>query len=239
MNEVIKVGSQTLSTVEGGFSDTQTSASELTDVKLADRMADDQSDKTIKGALAGFEIGLKLRQLRLKKKIALVDLGRHTGLSASMLSQLENGKLIPTLPTLARIALVFDIGVDYFFVNKKDRYVFSIVRAADRMKFPDVQNSEQPNFFFECLAYSVQDKALQAYMAEFPSRRECEVKPHNHPGAEFLHLLEGRMEIHYQEEFHILEAGDSAYFDGSEPHTYRGISELPARALVITTTPRA
>jgi DNA-binding XRE family transcriptional regulator len=53
--------------------------------------------------------------LRLKKKMRLVELARHTGLSAAMLSKLERGLLFPTLPTLLRIALVFGVGLDHFF----------------------------------------------------------------------------------------------------------------------------
>jgi transcriptional regulator with XRE-family HTH domain len=75
----------------------------------------ENSESTVAQALATYELGKKLRQLRLRKKIALVDLGKHTGLSPSMLSQLENGKMIPTLPTLARIAMVFDVGMEHFF----------------------------------------------------------------------------------------------------------------------------
>ena len=54
---------------------------------------------TIGRMLSSYEIGRKLKQLRMRKKIALTELGRHTGLSASMISQLENGRLVPTLPT--------------------------------------------------------------------------------------------------------------------------------------------
>ena len=72
-----------------------------------------------------FRLGEKLRRLRLRKKISLVDLGKHTGLSPSMLSQLENGKLIPTLPTLTRIAMVFDVGLDFFFSEQEKGRLFS------------------------------------------------------------------------------------------------------------------
>jgi transcriptional regulator with XRE-family HTH domain len=48
-------------------------------------------------------------------------LGKHTSLSAAMLSKLERGKLFPTLPTLIRIALVFGVGLEYFF-TVKERY---------------------------------------------------------------------------------------------------------------------
>lgn len=195
----------------------------------------EDGEKTIRRVLSAYEIGRKLRQLRLKKKIALVDLGKHTGLSASMLSQLENGKLIPTLPTLARIAMVFDVGVDYFFVDRKGRYLFSVVRESERIKFPDNPDSLKPSYFFECLAYAIQDKAIQCYMAEFPKRLEEEVCQHTHDGAEFLLVLEGQLEIRYHDETHLLNAGDSAYFDAAEAHSYRGLSKNGAKAVVITT----
>ena len=52
-------------------------------------------------------IGGRIKALRLKKSMGLVELGRHTGLSASFLSQLETGRVVPTLRNLARIAMVF------------------------------------------------------------------------------------------------------------------------------------
>ena len=107
-------------------------------------METETGEQTVRRVLGSYEIGFKLRQLRLRKKIALVDLGKHTGLSASMLSQLENGKLIPTLPTLARIAMVFDVGLEHFFSDKRLRKTFSIVRAEERLKFPDRSDSPVP-----------------------------------------------------------------------------------------------
>ena len=198
----------------------------------------ENTEATIRRILSSYEIGAKLRALRLKKKIALVDLGKHTGLSASMLSQLENGKLVPTLPTLARIAMVFDVGLDHFFGDRRRRRLFSIVRAGERMKFPDRACSPKPDFWFECLAFSAQDKSLQAYLAEFPKRGDAEVHEHYHEGAEFLHVLDGQLQVHYQGEDHVLNAGDSVYFDSSEPHSYRGLAKTVTKAIVITTPPR-
>ena len=198
----------------------------------------ESSDETIRRVLCNYDLGRKLRQLRLRKKIALVDLGRHTGLSASMLSQLENGKLVPTLPTLARIAMVFDVGLEHFFAEKRSKRVFSIVRANDRLVFPENAESPAPGYFFEVLAYGAMDKSLSAYVAEFPQRDSKQAPEHFHEGAEFLHVLQGTLAIHYESEDHVLGAGDSVYFDGSEPHSYRGQSDPPARAIIITVPPR-
>ena len=106
------------------------------------------------------------------------------------------------------------------------------------MKFPDRSGAAKPNYLFECLAFSANDKTLQAFLAEFPRRAEDEVQEHSHDGGEFLHVLDGTLVIRYDDEEHVLRAGDSVYFDGSQMHSYRGTSKVPARAVVITTPPQ-
>jgi len=194
-------------------------------------------EETIRQVLSTYEIGAKLRQLRLKKKIALVDLGKRTGLSASMLSQLENSRLIPTLPTLVRIAMVFDVGIEYFFGDRKQPKPFLVLRREERFRFPDDPDSSTPNYFFECLASSTQTP-VQIYAAEILRVPEESVHEHTHEGTEFFHLLEGSIAMRCGEEDCLLRAGDSVYFDSSTPHSYRGTSRTPARAIVVTTNPR-
>ena len=198
----------------------------------------ESTTETVRKLLVNYDIGSKLRHLRLRKKIALVDLGKHTGLSASMLSQLENGKLIPTLPTLARIAMVFDVGLEFFFGDKRPKRVFSIVRAADRMRFPEPAEDACPGYYFEVLAYGAIDKNMSAYLAEFPVDVPSDAHEHSHEGSEFIHVLSGALAITYQAEEHVLDAGDSVYFDSSEAHSYHGRSQEAAKAIVITTPPR-
>ncbi len=135
MNDSIPEPAQIVGSIESDFSETKTSAGRISSNKATLRLTEN-SEETVRRLLQNYDLGQKLRQLRLRKKIALVDLGKHTGLSASMLSQLENGKLIPTLPTLARIATVFDVGLEHFFSDQRARKTFSIVRAAERLRFP-------------------------------------------------------------------------------------------------------
>src|SRR3954463_1415558 len=94
-------------------------------------------NNTISEGLGRYSIGEKLRTLRLKKSMGLVELGKHTGLSAAMLSKLEREKLFPTLPTLLRIAMVFGVGLDYFFTDERKRHVVAIARKKERIRFPE------------------------------------------------------------------------------------------------------
>jgi transcriptional regulator with XRE-family HTH domain len=63
--------------------------------------------------------------------MGLVELGRHTGLSPAMLSKIERGQLFLTLPTLLRIALVFSVGLDFFFSGGEEHRL----EARDSMYF--------------------------------------------------------------------------------------------------------
>jgi transcriptional regulator with XRE-family HTH domain len=237
MNDFMSKESPAIHQAESDFSAAEKVGPNVSAIKETLKDAE-SSEETLRRVLGSYDIGQKLRQLRLRKKIALVDLGKHTGLSASMLSQLENGKLIPTLPTLARIAMVFDVGLEFFFSDKRAKRVFSITRAEDRMRFPELPESPVPGYYFEVLAYGAMERALSAYWAEFPNGGSKGTGQHFHDGAEFLHVVSGSLSIKYQSEEHILGTGDSVYFDASEPHSYQGISDPPAKAIVITTPPR-
>ena len=106
---------------------------------------------TISEGLGRYSIGEKLRSMRLRKSMGLVELGKHTGLSAALLSKLERGKLFPTLPTLLRIAMVFGVGLDYFFTDERKRRVVGVVRKGERVRFPEKPGAPDVQYYFECL----------------------------------------------------------------------------------------
>src|SRR5215207_4417310 len=93
--------------------------------------------QTLAAGLESYQIGPKIRALRLKKGLGLVQLGEHTGLSSGMLSKIERGQLFPTLPTLLRIALVFGVGLEHFFIESKERPTLAVVRKRDRLRLPN------------------------------------------------------------------------------------------------------
>jgi len=190
--------------------------------------------ETLAKGLSDYGIGNKLRALRLKKKMGLVELGRHTGLSAAMLSKVERGKLFPTLPTLLRIALVFSVGLEYFFSDDQKRHVIGIVRSGERKRFPERTDGRDISFYFESLDFAAVERKLNAYYAEFQPLLPGKSRAHQHPCAEFLSVLRGKLELCIGAQDHILESGDSIYFDSSLSHSYRRVGQKPCSAIVIT-----
>lgn len=189
---------------------------------------------TLRDGLKGYAIGPKIRHIRLRKKMGLVELGKHTGLSAAMLSKIERGQLFPTLPTLLRIALVFSVGLDYFFSGSRDKPVIGIVRRKDRLRFPERQDAPDAAYEFESLDYPAVERRMNAYLAEFLSSAGTKLRRHQHPGGEFIYVLTGTLALTIDEELHELQAGDSIYFDSSVPHSYQRSGARACSAVVVT-----
>lgn len=190
--------------------------------------------KTLEDGLSKYSIGEKLRALRLRKKMGLVDLGKHTGLSPALLSKIETGKLFPTLPTLLRIAMVFSVGLEHFFSADENGPVLAIVRRGDRQRFPDSPDSADISYHFESLDFPAKNRRLNAYYAEFHPLAPEKVRRHEHGGVELIYLLRGGLEIRIGNEEHTLLEGDAIYFDSSVPHGYRRVGKKPCAAIVVS-----
>jgi len=183
--------------------------------------------------IAEKRIGERIKHLRLKKSMGLVELGRHTGLSASFLSQLETGRVVPTLRNLARIAMVFSKDLNYFF-EPEPQTLFRVHRGKDRVRLPQ-SGTQDPAYFFVSLGYMVPDRQLDPYFAEFlPAKAGREPRAHQHFGCEFLYLLSGALSVRHGETTHQIDLGDAVYFDASTTHSYECIGETPASALIVT-----
>ena len=190
---------------------------------------------TLREGLKEYAIGPKIRAIRLKKKIGLVELGRHTGLSPAMLSKIERGQVFPTLPTLLRIALVFSVGLDYCFAGSRDKPNVAVVRHKDRLRFPEKPGGRDGAYEFESLDYPAVERRLNGYYVEFFPVAADKVRRHQHPGGEFLYVLGGTLCVQIDDEEHTLEARDSMYFDSSTPHGYRRSGAKTCTAIVVTT----
>lgn len=186
--------------------------------------------ETLVEGLESYRIGSKVRALRSEKGIGLAQLGKHTGLSAGMLSKIERDQVFPTLPTLLRISLVFGVGLEHFFSDPVDP-TLEIVRRADRLPMPDTTDGA-PSYLFESLDYPVPDRALEGFFAEFKPRPGVS-KLHTHEGAELLYVISGSLELHIHGSIQHLDEGDSVYFDADHDHGYRCSSETSCRAVVV------
>jgi transcriptional regulator with XRE-family HTH domain len=186
--------------------------------------------------LEGKRLGERIKFLRQRKGMGLVELGRYTGLSASFLSQLETGRVVPTLRNLARIAMVFSRDLSYFFQPDQPE-LFRIVRASERQRLPQT-GTDEPGYFFESLGQvpNGSGERIAPYVAEFlPKTGETRApKSHQHQGAEFLYMLSGQLKLTHDGKEDFVESGDAVYFHANVPHSYECVGEEMCTALILT-----
>jgi transcriptional regulator with XRE-family HTH domain len=190
--------------------------------------------ETLETGLKSYGIGPKIRALRSTKKLGLVQLGKHTGLSSGLLSKIERGQLYPTLPTLLKIALVFGVGLEHFFADSTERPAMAVVRKKDRLRMPERPGEDSPSYFFESLDFPVTDRKMEAYYAEFEAHSKPAM-PHQHAGAEIIYVIGGQLVVNVDDGDTMLGEGDSMYFDSGFRHSYRRHGEAACSAIVVVT----
>jgi transcriptional regulator with XRE-family HTH domain len=178
-------------------------------------------------------IGGRIRRLRLKRSMGLVELGKHTGLSASFLSQLETGRVIPTLRNLSRIALVFGKDLSHFFYEDKKNQ-FKKSRAKDRVRLP-LGDKSSPILISESMGALIPDRSLVPCIADFlPVANNSSFEPSTFQGQELVYVLSGSLNITTENDRQKLEADDLAWIDGQLKRKYFCSPGKPARAMIIS-----
>ena len=193
-----------------------------------------QAKTTVERGLRAYEIGEKVHALRMRKKMGLVELGRHTGLSAALLSKIERSHIFPPLGTLLRIGMVFGVGLDYFFIDERKRHVAAVVRKSDRQKFPDTTERKHVSYWFESLDFAANERKSSSYVAEFTEGQAGKIPRHEHDGHETIYVLSGKLGLEIGSDDYELGTGDSIYFDATVPHSYRRLGTATSRAVILT-----
>lgn len=161
------------------------------------------------------ELAQRIKSLRLERRLTLEEVASRTGLTRSWLSKVENFRVTPSLPALGQIAEALGVSVSRL-VEGLDRKPRIVVVRRDERKIVE-RNREVSNIVYESLAHKRVDRAMDPFLLTVPAGGERrEALPH--PGEEFLIVLSGRVELHYEDEVYQLGEGDSLYFDASAKH---------------------
>jgi transcriptional regulator with XRE-family HTH domain len=183
--------------------------------------------------LEAAKLGARIKRLRLKRSMGLMELGKLTGLSASFLSQLETGRVVPTLRNLARLALVFHKDISYFFEAEGER-VFRVQRKKDRVRL--AMDSTRPMHIAESFSILVPEGGLGPCLAEFlPGEQSEPFRAEQHPGVEMVFVLKGDLCVERGSgEKHLLQERDLLYISGESERMYGCAGQQPVQALIIT-----
>jgi DNA-binding transcriptional MerR regulator/quercetin dioxygenase-like cupin family protein len=176
----------------------------------------------------GSPIGERLRKLRLSHGDSLARVAKAADVSVGFLSALERGHMSASVATLRRLARFYRINILSLFdpsesnpgrVRPAQRKVLEAGRGV-RMELLSWGNTVMEPHLFRI--------APSAGSGEF----------YSHEGEEFLFILQGCLEIELDGgEHHLLEEGDSFYFESSSQHRWSNPGDRETRVLWINTPP--
>lgn len=164
--------------------------------------------------MSKYNIGKKLKHLRLSRNLSMREVARETGFSAGLISQIENNNISPPIATLSRILKFFDIKIDTFFDEIEEERKYQIVRKRERKKIPMVVSSpgSSHGYSYESLSCRNRNRKMKPRIYTL-SGTTSEYAMCSQEGEKFLFILKGTAEIRLDEELVTLQEGDGIYFD--------------------------
>jgi len=192
---------------------------------------DDAAERTF----TDVNIGRKVRELREKSQLTIMDLTARSGVPKSVLAEIESGDVTPPVATLLKLARAMNVGMAFFFQDEAAADKVSVTRKDQRIKIrrrPHHHEGEV-DYIYESLETRKPDKHMEPLFVEFQSMETGDMVFSSHEGEEFVYLLEGRLEFRSHERLEVLTPGDAIYFESDLSHAFRGLDNQAARAIVV------
>lgn len=172
--------------------------------------------------MADYDIGSKLKKIRLGRKLTLKEVAEQVGCSIALLSQVENNNISPPIATLSRLAKVLDFKLSSLFDQDDEDVRFEIVRKGHKKNFSrfiPMRNKKYPHFH-EPFYRKIANKKMTPYLINLTSEIPDTLN-FSHEGESFIFVMHGHFELFLESQWIDLEEGDSVYFDTSLSHRYR------------------
>jgi transcriptional regulator with XRE-family HTH domain len=170
-------------------------------------------------------VGARVRELRESRRLSLRALSDRCGLSINAISLIERGRSSPTVSSLHALAASLGVPIVGLFQAAGARGVVAVARNR-RL------GHDERGVRMESLGTGLRDQQLAPFLFTLAPGAGGE-RPVRHPGQEFAHCLEGRVEYTVNGERHALSAGDSLLLESTLPHAFRNASPRRARLLVV------
>ncbi len=165
----------------------------------------------------------RLKQFRRNSQLTLEQLAQHSGVSRSMLSQIERGKANPTLAIACRIAKALNISIVELVEEPWTQPDIEVVKATDKQAV--LRDDE--NGYVRMLTPNRPERVTEFYKLTLPIDGELNSSPHFRGTKEVLTVHAGEVVVLSGQDSAVLKAGDTAHYLADQPHRIinRGNSE--------------
>lgn len=177
-------------------------------------------------------LGKVVRENRTNQGLTIAELAEQSGLSRGMVSKIENGQVSTSLESMVSIARALGISMSSLFKNFEGQEGRAQhVKSGKGMEV--VRRGTTKGHTYHLLAYDQGPvKLFEPFLISMDD--EAEIFPtFEHPGTEFIYMLQGKMEYRHGNRSYLLQPGDAFTFRGSVPHGPERLIKLPIRFITI------
>ncbi len=182
-------------------------------------------------------VGSAIRALRLRDGLTIAQVSEKAGVSRGMLSKIETGSTMAGMDTLARIARALGVGMSALF-SRYDATAATAQHVKSGAGMEVVRRGTKSGHTYHLLAYDQGPvKVFEPFLISIEDDSQ-RYPSFQHPGVEFIYMLEGVIEYRCGQQTYVLEPGDSLSFQGDIPHGPEQLTRCPIKFLSITIYPR-
>ena len=174
-------------------------------------------------------IGERIKRKREHIKLNMNELAKRVGISASALSQIENGKAYPTIITLKTIAVQLHTTVGEL-IGENESVHTPIVRKNETKLI----TTNDFGASIIALSYDELNKLMDTFMVRFPEKSNSIGLFSRQTGQIFGHILKGELQLELDNQTYHLEEGDSIYFNARRNFQLSNLSNTTAELLCVT-----
>ena len=179
-------------------------------------------------------IGFRIRQQRKRLGVPMKDIAKEIGVSVSYLSQLETGKVKPSLHTFKKLTDSLNTNIKYMLgETEKGNDNIVLTRKEDRKVLRNMEHGTELQFFNLLDGKNEMDPCIQRLNGHAISGK----KAYTHKGQQFVYVLQGRIEIVVGGKKFILNKDDSIYFKSDLEHSYKNMLTEGSEILCIQAPP--
>ena len=176
-------------------------------------------------------IGKNIRAIRKKKNLYATEIAKRANVSNGLISRIENGRTIPSLPVLLAIIKALEEEPGEFFQNLNPTGFLKYV-VIRRDEYEPIEKEDEAVGFHYNYIFGKDFKNIGVEVVLLELEPGCERDTVETDAFEFKYMLSGSCEYQIDDEKVKLSQGDSLFFDGRFPHVPRNTSDKPAQMLV-------
>ena len=178
-------------------------------------------------------IGERIKKKRNEKDFSLRELAAKVDLSASFLSQIEQGKASPSIENLKKIATYLEVKVSYLIEDEDEKIGSYHIRKDDRKYVESIDSKTS----IALLTSSKIEKNMEPIMYEINPGGESGRGYFTPHGEEFIYIVEGSLDIYIEDKLTTLNEGDSFYFKSTLNHRFKNNGKKLTKAIWVVTPP--